>query len=79
MNRLPLRKFIKITSKYSNFKSKSEKKNLLKFGHSEKSTKFEKIFHFRFDITQLRQILSGRFFQIFCLSQVVQTLHFIEK
>ena len=44
----------------------------LKFGRSEKGTKFEKIF--QFDVTQYRQILSGRFFQILCLSNV-QTLH----
>ena len=25
---------------------------LLKFGHSEKDTKFEKIFHLKFDVTQ---------------------------
>ena len=34
---------------------------------SEKGEKFEKIFHFQFEITQYRQILSGRFFQILCL------------
>ena len=43
----------------------------LKFGRPEKGTKFEKIFHLQFDVTQ---ILSGRFFQILCLSQKVQTL-----
>ena len=34
----------------------------LKFEHSEKDTKFEKIFHLKFDVTQQCQILSGRFF-----------------
>ena len=46
----------------------------LNFGRSEKGTKFEKIFHFQFDVTQRRQILSGSFFQILCLSQKVHTL-----
>ena len=36
----------------------------LKFGYSEKATKFEKIFHLKFNVTEYRQILSGRFFQI---------------
>ena len=27
-------------------------KTLVKFGRSEKGTKFEKIFHFQFDVTQ---------------------------
>ena len=39
---------------------------LLKVGYSEKATKFEKIFHLRFDITESNQILSGRFFFKFC-------------
>ena len=48
---------------------------LVKFGHSEKNTKFEKIFHLKFDVTQQCQILGGRFFfQILCSSQNVQTL-----
>ena len=42
----------------------------LKFGHSEKNTKFEKIFHLKFDVTQQCQIL----IQILCSSQNVQTL-----
>ena len=46
----------------------------IKFEHSEKGTKFEKIFHFQFDVTHYGQILSRRFFQILCLSQKVQTL-----
>jgi hypothetical protein len=45
----------------------------VKFGHS-KGTKFEKIFHLKFDATEQRQIESGRFFQILCPSQNVQTL-----
>ena len=44
----------------------------LKFGLFEKGTKFEK--NFIFDVTNWRQILSGRFFQILCPSQKVQTL-----
>ena len=36
----------------------------LKFGYSEKATKYEKIFHLEFDVTEYCQILSGRFFQI---------------
>ena len=47
---------------------------VLKFGYSEKATKFEKIFHVKFDITEQRQILSGRFFQILWPSQNIQTL-----
>ena len=46
----------------------------VKFGRSEKGKKFEKIFHLKFDATEQRQILSGRFFQILSLSQNVQTL-----
>ena len=46
----------------------------VKFGLSEKGTKFQKIFHLKFDVTQQRQILSGRFFQILCPSQKVRTL-----
>ena len=38
---------------------------ILKFGHSEKATKFEKIFHLKFDVTEYRQILSGNFFSNF--------------
>ena len=49
-------------------------KFLIKFGQTEKGTKFEKIFHFQFNFTQQCQILSGRFFQILCLSQKVRTL-----
>ena len=37
----------------------------LKFGYSEKATKFEKILHLKFDVTELCQILIGRFFHIF--------------
>ena len=47
---------------------------LIKFGYSEKATKFEKIFHLKFDVTEFRQILSGRFFQTFCPSQNILTL-----
>ena len=52
----------------------SVKSCLFKLKFSEKTTKFEKIFHLKFDITQKRQILSGRFFQIMSASQNVQTL-----
>ena len=45
----------------------------LKFGYSEKATKFEKIFHLKFDATQWRQILCGRFFQMWP-SQNIRTL-----
>ena len=47
---------------------------MLKFGYSEKATKFEKIFHLRFEVTELRQILSGRFFQILWPSQNIRAL-----
>ena len=46
----------------------------IKLGLSEKGTKFEKIFHFQFDVTQQHQILSGRF-QMLCLSQKVPSLN----
>ena len=52
----------------------SAQTTLLKFGHSEKGTQFEKTFHIEFDATEQHQILSGRFFQILCPSQNVQTL-----
>ena len=29
-----------------------QKKSLVKFGYSEKATKFEKIFHLKFDVTE---------------------------
>jgi hypothetical protein len=45
----------------------------LKFGHSKKNTKYEKIFHLKFDTTEQHQILSGRFFQNLCPSQNIQT------
>ena len=44
----------------------------LKPGRSEKGTKFLKIFHLKFDVAQ--SDLGGRFFQILCPSQNVQTL-----
>ena len=46
----------------------------LKFGFSEKATKFEKIFHVKFNVTEYHQILRGRFFQILRPSQNIQTL-----
>ena len=46
----------------------------VKLGPSEKTTKFKKIFHLKFDNTQQRQILSVRFFSILCSSQIVPTL-----
>ena len=46
----------------------------MKFGYSEKATKFEEIFHLKFEVTESRQILSGRFFQILWPSQNIQTL-----
>ena len=46
----------------------------LKLGYFEKATKFEQIFHLKFDITEWCQIFSGRFFQIFWPSQNVRTL-----
>ena len=49
-------------------------RSLLKFGYSEMATKFERIFHLKFDVTQWRQILSGRFFQILWSSQNIRTL-----
>ena len=39
--------------------------DFVKFGYSEKATKFEKTFHLKFDATQYCQILSGRFFSNF--------------
>ena len=47
---------------------------LLKLGYSEKATKFEKIFYLKFYVTDYRQILSGRFFQILWPSQNIRTL-----
>ena len=49
---------------------------LLKFGYSEKATKFEKILHLEFDATQQRQIFSGRFYQILWPSQIIRTLEY---
>ena len=46
----------------------------VKFGYSEKATKFEKIFRLKFDVTEQRQILNGRFFQILWSSQNIRTL-----
>ena len=46
----------------------------IKFGYSEKATKFEKIFHLKFDVNEYRQILSGRFFQILWPSQNIRIL-----
>ena len=46
----------------------------LKFGYSEKATKFEKIFHLKSDDTEQCQILSERFFQILWPSQNILTL-----
>ena len=40
----PYKKFVK--------KKYLRKTNLIKFGYSEKATKFEKIFHLKFDITE---------------------------
>ena len=48
--------------------------SVVKFGPCEKGTKFQKIFHFEFDPTEYRQILRGRFFEILCPSQKIQTL-----
>ena len=42
---------------------------ILKFGYSEKATKFEKIYHLKFDVTEQR-----RFFQILWPSQNIWTL-----
>ena len=55
----------------------------LKFRYSEKATKFEKMFHLNFDVTEQRQ-KSGRFFQILWPSQNIRTLRsyyetFLEK
>ena len=40
--------------KNMNFKERKEEENMrrLKFRYSEKSTKFEKIFHLKFDVTE---------------------------
>ena len=48
--------------------------SLEKLGYSEKATKFEKIFHLKFDVTEQCQILSGRFFQILWPSQIIRDL-----
>ena len=45
--------------------------SLLKFGRFEKGTKFEKIFHSKFDATQTQ---GGRFFQILWPFQKIRTL-----
>ena len=42
---------------------------MIKLGYSEKATKFETIFRLKFDVTEQRHILSGRFFQILRPSQ----------
>ena len=39
-----------------------------------KAQNLKKIFHLKFDATEHHQIESGRFFQILCPSQNVQTL-----
>ena len=41
-------------SEYMNFKTKPGLKEvqIVKFGYSEKATKFEKIFHIKFDVTE---------------------------
>ena len=44
------------------------------FGYSEEATKFENIFHVKFDVTEKRQILSVRFFQILWPSQNIRIL-----
>ena len=46
----------------------------LKFGYSEKATKFEKISNLKFDVTQYCQILSGIIFLILWPSQNIRTL-----
>ena len=46
----------------------------VKFRYSEKATKFEKIFHIKFDITEQHQILRRRFFKILWPSQNIRTL-----
>ena len=46
----------------------------VKLGYSEKATKFEKVLHIKFDITEYCHILSGRFFQILWPAQNIQTL-----
>ena len=50
---------------------KRESKYFLKFGYSEKATKFEKNFYLKFDVTELT---SGSFFQILWPSQNIRTL-----
>ena len=42
----------------------------VKFGLSEKGTKFEKIFHLEFDVTEYCQILSEDFFIFFVLLRI---------
>ena len=37
---------------YSDFQKCLTAQNLLKLGYSEKATKFEKIFHFKLDVTE---------------------------
>ena len=49
--------------------SKMSTVNSLKFGYSEKATKFEKIFHLKFDVTYVED-----FFQILWPSQNIRTL-----
>ena len=61
---ISLLKFSKLEKKISHVKS----------GYSERTTEFEKIFHLKFDVTQYRQILSGRFFQILWSFQNIRTL-----
>ena len=47
----------------------------VKFGYSEKTKKFEKIIHLKFDVTEYHQIISRRFFQILWPSQNIRTLN----
>ena len=61
-------------TKYNNLLEENHQGNFVKFGYSEKATKFEKIFHLKFDATQYRQNLSGRFFQILWPSQNIRPL-----
>ena len=54
--------------KPSSFQITSSLQHYLKFGYLEKASKFEKIFHIKFDFPEQLQILSGRFFFKFCYS-----------
>ena len=51
-------------TKYNNLLEENHQGNFVKFGYSEKATKFEKIFHLKFDATQY-SVMSNSKWKIF--------------